>query len=1264
MTSKVWTIILMVLCISGCTGERCIEADDFGFANFVVSSRYDPDELKGQIGGNQVAPWRDSKFRVNGRPLAILVRGWTYGEDHNWPWELSAWSAWFGDNTNAHTLSQVCSRLQDCEFIDDQMCTNTKDARIINAPCLFRNGVGLYALIARKGTDPNQSFTTMRDPEGLTFHLGDKHPEYEMLDISQNGKTREAGGLVYKYIEDGQDQAALKRNYQDSKLYFKILDKYYNDNNGHYRVSIKSGITDTSPDPIGYLTKLIKNFLFGTSGDDYGLIRKIYLGIVNNPGYRMAVSALLTLYIMFTGFEYLTGNINVSHTELIVRVIKIAIVSALLSAEYSWTFFNDYLFVYFIGGVEQILQIVVDAGSSGPGSPTILGMMIAPQTLSKLFSVLFVDWLGFIYIILFFIALYFVLLIFLQAAVIYLSALIAIGLIITMGPIFICFLLFGVTKSLFENWLKQLISYAIQPIILFTGLIFISMILRNEIYSALGFRVCKFGFPKLMSGLNSQIDREALVILSGNTEAGVTIFENSLFYWWFPNPMKGEKFSRTTVKIPIPQDHFDENGDFCEAYGCVGERYPDLPFLDPVKDKRRLNAFWNGKFVHLDGLLLIFVAIYLLHKFNGLAIGVARFIAGTSGNLSNIKNVGDSASHDFRSKLGQMGSAIRDKMADTKVGRTVVGMKGTAAAAMQSIKEKPSKMIDQARIASLKKDALGSGANDAVLKEVKKNTGLQQSDLKSGAIGDYKKEIANRLRANNTDGKLTEKQINKMASKLSKGGHIGMEDRLAKLQYDGKSFKDLDASQQEKIRATLKDKYGGKSMAELSKDAMAARRFQEAYVDAHQSLSARGVGLVGKHVSPLQSMQEIDHRVKQEQQREALKQRQTGQEIYAGYEGLKSGLYEKTTGDKDYRSGVGKGFGQSYNQIDQNNARKQTYAETLADQRRDLEHQKIKRQLEQLNNRSGDNVTSPEYLARQAALERAKSESLAEKSGTPMSRSEKLAQQARENADKLQREGKVGSDSGTPQAGPVQARTASDKLQRADKPSATQSGVTDAEARVAAEQLSREAERGTPLPKQPLSMAEKLAREDVKYTVYSAMTEGKDPALLGDKYMKEYAKDSELRHKVDRAYEVKKEIMQNDEFINREQHYETVVSLATKNIEDKHDLLKNHYKRKNISAQEMPSLLESYYAKSGDLNQVEAKQEVSKLKKNMAEFEQAQGVLQKIDERKQMVSDEVDGHVNKINGFRKSAGMEEYKPQEKPIQIRSVRKIEDHLRNL
>ena len=247
--------------------------------------------------------------------------------------------------------------------------------------------------------------------------------------------------------------------------------------------------------------------------------------------------------------------------------------------------------------------------------------------------------------------------IFFEAAVIYLSALIAIGLIITMAPVFICFLLFGITRSLFENWLRQLISYAIQPIILFTGLIFISMILRQEIYSALGFRVCKHSFPKMTTGSEPLFGAKTQETLGFN-------LGDSIFYWWFPQPMKGENFTRTTTLIPVPIDHFTSDDNvvgtvsdtgFCEAYACIGKRYVDLPFLDPgtTRGRRRIDQFHNGKFVQLDGMLLILVAIYLLHKFNGLAISTARFISGTSGNLTSLGNVGDAVKAQTFAKLNK-----------------------------------------------------------------------------------------------------------------------------------------------------------------------------------------------------------------------------------------------------------------------------------------------------------------------------------------------------------------------------------------------------------------------------------------------------------------------------------------------------------------------------------------------------------------------------------------------------------------------------------
>ena len=45
-----------------------------------------------------------------------------------------------------------------------------------------------------------------------------------MLDIDKNGNTRTAGGLVYQYTDSSRSPDDLKMQYEDSELYFKILD--------------------------------------------------------------------------------------------------------------------------------------------------------------------------------------------------------------------------------------------------------------------------------------------------------------------------------------------------------------------------------------------------------------------------------------------------------------------------------------------------------------------------------------------------------------------------------------------------------------------------------------------------------------------------------------------------------------------------------------------------------------------------------------------------------------------------------------------------------------------------------------------------------------------------------------------------------------------------------------------------------------------------------------------------------------------------------
>ncbi|MDD9337481.1 MAG: type IV secretion system protein [Rickettsiaceae bacterium] len=1066
-------LLISMLCLSGCTGDRCIDADDFGFIKFVISSRYKKEELSGQQQDNQTAPWINTGYNVNGQPLTILVKTWDYSKgDKNNSTELSAWSAWYGQEKNTNTLSEFCKRLQICQFIDGRMCTSSKDAKISNAPCLFKNGVGLYMLIAERDKNPNLSLDTQRTPYGITAHLGEPLVGYELYDLNKRGELVKAGGISYQY--EGED----KVKYVQCPLYFKILDKFYDDNNGQYRVVIKSGVTDTRPDPIEFLTNLIKAELFG-DGKNHGLVRSIYEGIIKTPGYRVSVSALLTLYIMFTGFSFLIGNVNLTHTELIIRIVKVSIVSTLLSSTSSWQFFHDYLFVFFMEGVEEILRIIKETSATGPGSWSIIGLMIAPQTMAKLFSLLFVDPLGFIYIILFLIALYFIFMMVFKATIIYLTALITVGMIIIMAPIFICFMLFGITRSLFENWLRQLISYALQPIILFTGIAFISMIIRTEIYSSLGFGVCKYDFPNLgpindiFGSMNEDLD---------------TSLGDSIFYWWFPSPMKAGKFSKTKANISVPVDHRiddgSKDGKLCLAYQCIEERYVELPFLDLVQDVRRIDNFFSGHFVQLDGLLLIFVCVYLLSKFNDIAVSSAKFLSSTSGNLTNLQAIGQAAFAPIQQQIERPANYAF----------------GAVKQRVDQVTEKASMFFaDQYEdwmMGGVAQEALDPTAvKSSVLSEVKITYGIDYKDVNVKAGSDYQRAISEVMETIKPDGQVKE---------FTGSSYAELKDHLAALKFgEGKKYDSLSEEQKKELNDLMKNK-DGKTLRELASDAKFTQDFQQAYVDTHQAMSARGIGLFGKNIAPLKSWQEMNRRVDEKRELRDKKRKNIGERIYAGYEGLKREALTAIVG-KDLRDAFeGNLTGAEWEDFNYNDPRLRTHSESLKDQQISLEHQELLTKINKETIAVQEDISSPEYLA------------------------------------KLE----------------LQGRTAD------------------------------------------IAYYAELSNKKLAFEIYDALAKGEgdkgeNPVLMGERFMREKATDTQTRNMIDSAYRIEQTLINNDKYARRQEHYEIMREKAEAN---------------------------------GD-NQ---------------SLEYSKAVLKKIEERKELIKKEVISHIDGINQYRLNAKMPKY----------------------
>lgn len=891
---KLSAIILTAILLSSCgRTDKCLEPDDFGYAKVAISSRYN--EL--QIFGDQtseITPWIDKDLILDGKVLYIEVKNWVPGEDPNVSGVLSAWCPWYGQKGEESTLGYYCARLDPCFFVGAQkcvldaqghpaddacltnaMCTDTTYAQIANPPCLMTKGVGLYALLTEPPTsrslnNPNASVDMMSNPPGLTMHMGAPHSKYYIYSLSDTGRYTDAGGVLYDYDGDHTSNSS-RLGYINGKLYFKIVDNFYQDNNGQYRAFIKSGIFNGAWDPISWCIDLVKTALFGNgSGRDYqnggeGIIPAIYESIVANSSFVSTVRAALILYVIFAAFGFLLGSIELTQKELMNRVLKVIFMTILISPN-SWEFFNEHVFIWFYEGTDFVIGILQQVAASGPGSSNPLAFFFSEEIFIKLSSLLFAVSTGWIYIIVYVIMLIFIVIIYFDAAVLYMTALIMVGVLIVVAPIFILLALFEQTKSFFENWLKQIMSYTIQMILVYAGILFMTMILRNQIYNTLGFATCAIQFP--------------------------TIDDITIFEWYFPK-IAGPNNAPPLAKIPVPKDHFATDHDFwingnpinpprnedntaiggsfqqtiedsetfCSAYECISPRYPDLPFLDPQNpyESKLINQMRDGYVGDFGGLAIIVVCVYLMHHFNQSTVSMAKFLSNTTANAGDNSRAAASSSAGLKSaimapvkyadnKLG-VSAAVRDKIKDAKM---------SLAQAKYDIIDKP--WADH-KIASLRKDAAQGGLK-SVRTDAEKLSGMSHAEAtefnKNHQSNKYFQELqkllttpgskaGNAIDSSNVDAYTVS---NAIMSKLSDGKAGDFKDIVAKELFaknseysslKGKVSYDKLSDDHKALINRLSDDMKGMLDAKTKQDLYA-----EKYVESYLKMSDEGVGFLRK----------------------------------------------------------------------------------------------------------------------------------------------------------------------------------------------------------------------------------------------------------------------------------------------------------------------------------------------------------------------------------------------------------------------------------
>ena len=386
-------------------------------------------------------------------------------------------------------------------------------------------------------------------------------------------------------------------------------------------------------------------------------------GINNN--YLKYVQALLVLYIASIGLGFVMGMMDMTHKELIIRVLKIGIVLQLTSPN-SWEFFNCTFFSFFTNGVGEITGILFGQGNMATGAvsscsgvgaciPNVAGIQAFDSAIAQLFSydttrkiMSLMVWkiYGFFYVIIIYLVILVILYAILKSLLIFFVCYLALCILIVLAPIFITFILFNLTKNFFDNWLKELVSYFIQPIIILTFAFFMVTLLMNQLQFMVGYRVCWkdwFNIPVLdidFYAWQADYNNDAAAVCMATPNS--IMVENasgdySIGCVGGAGPT-GSTCGSTAQVCPYPLGDAQE----CLPYTCFQNRYIGFPYLDPSNpsDADRISELQNGELLSIQDLIIMCMMVWFMVKFNAIVPSLAKRIAGTSHSEADAAKAG------------------------------------------------------------------------------------------------------------------------------------------------------------------------------------------------------------------------------------------------------------------------------------------------------------------------------------------------------------------------------------------------------------------------------------------------------------------------------------------------------------------------------------------------------------------------------------------------------------------------------------------------
>jgi type IV secretory pathway VirB6-like protein len=240
-------------------------------------------------------------------------------------------------------------------------------------------------------------------------------------------------------------------------------------------------------------------------------------GNISSNGFLSALRASLVLYVIIYGGMFMMGMVEDKQEDFLKRIIRFGMLATLLSAG-SWNFFNNYLFSLFTEGIDSLIgamtiqfsptdsSVMIDPVTGDPivtGSAAVgvsnnifafadmtASKFLNLDSLKKIMGLLFASPLGIVYVILILMGLVLFVFSLVKALLLYLLALLAISLLLILAPIFISFMLFERTRPLFDGWIKNLMNYTLQPVLVFAAISIFNVFIYTALAKLLHYGVC------------------------------------------------------------------------------------------------------------------------------------------------------------------------------------------------------------------------------------------------------------------------------------------------------------------------------------------------------------------------------------------------------------------------------------------------------------------------------------------------------------------------------------------------------------------------------------------------------------------------------------------------------------------------------------------------------------------------------------------------------------------------------------------------------